>query len=87
MMVTLEINRTRLRLVAVDSAAGYTGNFLVIDRGHAVEDHGYPAADEGYVVGLPIRAPVRSRPLKIAMNPSLSGWGALRGASRTMLPG
>src|SRR5450759_4085103 len=62
-MVTLEVNWTGVGFVAVDGAAGYAGDLLIVDGGHVVEYHRRPSPDDGDVISLPLR-PERRR----------SGW-------------
>src|ERR1039457_1751984 len=54
-MVALEVNWTGIALVAIDGAAGDAGYLLMIDGGHAVENHRHPASDDRDVIGLPVR--------------------------------
>src|SRR5581483_811513 len=53
-LAALQIDRSRRALVTIQSATGYTGNFLVVDDGMPVLHHGDFSADESYIVGLPL---------------------------------
>src|SRR5579862_8431235 len=81
-MIALEVDRSRVALVAVDRAAGHARDLLVVYRGDAVEDHGRPAPNERDVVGLPVRPEGRLRGRAChAVNAARKSEGVLKARS------
>jgi len=53
MVIALEVNRSGLTFVTVDSAARNAGNLLIVNAGDMVQDNSDIASDQSYVVRVP----------------------------------